>query len=46
MQGVIAAHAMFELPLLQASQTARYGVGQWWSEVVATFGLVLAVLSC
>ncbi len=24
----------------------RTGVGQWWSEVVATFGLVLVVLSC
>jgi glycerol uptake facilitator-like aquaporin len=42
--GVAAAHAMFELPLLQASQTLRSGPGQWWSECVATFGLVFLVL--
>jgi glycerol uptake facilitator-like aquaporin len=44
--GVLAAHAMFDLPLLQASITVRSGVGQWLSEVVATFGLVLVVLRC
>jgi glycerol uptake facilitator-like aquaporin len=43
--GVLAAHAMFDLPLLQASQTARSSPGQWFSEVVATFGLVFLVLS-
>lgn len=44
--GVLAAHAMFDLELLQMSPTARTGMGQWWSEVVAAFGLVLVVLSC
>jgi glycerol uptake facilitator-like aquaporin len=44
--GVLAAHLMFDLPLLQSSANARSGIGQWWSEVVATFGLVLVVLSC
>jgi glycerol uptake facilitator-like aquaporin len=44
--GVLAAHAMFDLALLQDSPTVRSGPGQWWSEVVATFGLVLVVLSC
>jgi glycerol uptake facilitator-like aquaporin len=44
--GVLAAHAMFDLTLLQVSQTARTGLGQWLSETVATFGLVLVVLSC
>ena len=44
--GVLAAHAMFELPLLQLSDRLRAGPAQWWSEVVATFGLVLVVLSC
>lgn len=44
--GVVLAHAMFDMPLLQASPTSRSGVGQWLSEVVATFGLVLVVLSC
>src|SRR5438874_7566385 len=43
--GVLVAHAMFELPLLQVSQTARSGPGQWLSEIVATFGLVFLVLS-
>lgn len=44
--GVIAAHAMFDLALLQVSPNVRTGPGQWWSEVVATFGLVLVVLTC
>lgn len=44
--GVLAAHAMFELPLLQYGDRVRSGLAQWWSEVVATFGLVLVVLSC
>ena len=42
--GVIAAHAMFDLPIFQTSETARSGMGQWWSECVATFGLVFLVL--
>lgn len=44
--GVLAAHSMFELPLLQISSNGRTGMGQWVSEVVATFGLVLVVLRC
>src|SRR5438552_4107382 len=43
--GVLGAHAMFDLPLVQASQTARSSPGQWLSEIVATFGLVFLVLS-
>jgi len=43
--GVFAAHAMFDLPLLQAGAKMRTGFPLWWSEVVATFGLVLLVLS-
>ena len=43
--GTFAAHLMFELPLLQASATARTGLGQWWAEVVATFGLVGIILA-
>lgn len=42
--GVLTAHAMFDLPLLQESRTLRSGPGQWWSECVATFGLVFVVL--
>ena len=44
--GVAAAHLMFDLPLLQYSAKARSTFGLWWSEVVATFGLLLVVLSC
>jgi glycerol uptake facilitator-like aquaporin len=42
--GAILAHAMFELPLLQASHHVRTGVAQWLAETVATFGLLLIVL--
>jgi glycerol uptake facilitator-like aquaporin len=44
--GVAAAHLMFDMQLLQYSAKARSTFGLWWSEVVATFGLVLVVLSC
>lgn len=39
--GMLAAHAMFDLPLLQISSASRTGVGPWLSEAIATFGLVL-----
>ncbi|MBN8553524.1 MAG: aquaporin family protein [Caulobacterales bacterium] len=42
--GVLLAHAMFDLPLIQASDHVRSGVGLWMSEGAATFGLVLVVL--
>ena len=44
--GVLLAHAMFDLPLWQVSATPRQGWGQCVSEVIATFGLVMVVLSC
>ncbi len=44
--GVLAAHAMFELPLWQLSMNARTGPGQWFAEFVATFGLLLTILGC
>ena len=43
--GVWLAHLMFDLPLLQVSAKARFGAGQWLSEVVATFGLVLTIFA-
>ncbi len=43
--GALLAHAMFELPLLQASSHVRSGGAQWLSEVVATFGLVATILA-
>jgi glycerol uptake facilitator-like aquaporin len=44
--GAWLAHAMFELPVLQASTHMRSGSAQWLSEVIATAGLVLVVRSC
>lgn len=43
--GVLAAHVMFDLPLISLSEHARTGVSQWWSEIVATFGLLAVILS-
>ena len=42
--GVAAAHLMFELPLFSASEHARAGPSQWFSEGVATTGLLLTIL--
>ncbi|MBU8975885.1 aquaporin family protein [Lysobacter sp. MMG2] len=42
--GVLMAHAMFGLELLQPGTHARTGLPQWTSEVVATFGLLITVL--
>jgi len=43
--GVMAAHYMFELPLLMQSAHVRTGTHQWWSEVVASFGLLSVILN-
>ena len=42
--GSIAAHLMFDLPVLQLATNARTGGSQWFSEVVAAFGLVAVIL--
>ena len=42
--GVWAAHAMFDLPILQFSAKARSGPGQWAGEFIATFGLLLTII--
>lgn len=44
--GIAAAHLMFEYPLFFASQHARTGAAQWFSEFVATFGLLAAIIGC
>jgi len=44
--GVAAAHVMFELPLFFASQHARSGPAQMFSEFVATFGLLAVIWGC
>ncbi|MDB5529413.1 MAG: family channel protein [Devosia sp.] len=43
--GTVLAHAMFALPLLQASTRVRTGGAQWLSEGVAAFGLVAVILA-
>jgi glycerol uptake facilitator-like aquaporin len=43
--GVAVAHGMFDEAILQASTNSRSGAGQWFSEGVATFGLVFAILA-
>ena len=42
--GMLLAHAMFDLELLQAATNSRTGLGQWLAEGVATFGLVATIL--
>ena len=44
--GVLAAHAMFDLAPVSVSLHVRSGVGQWWSEFVATFGLLGVIIGC
>lgn len=43
--GTLMAHFMFALPLVQTSLHVRTGSAQWFSEGVATFGLVLTILA-
>lgn len=43
--GSFLAHAMFELPIVQISETVRTGSGQWLAEAVAAFGLVFTILA-
>jgi glycerol uptake facilitator-like aquaporin len=44
--GVAAAHLMFDVPVFAASEHVRTGAAQWWSEFVATFGLVAVIIGC
>ena len=42
--GVVAAHLMFDLDVIQYSENTRTGGAQWFAEAVATFGLVFTIL--
>ena len=44
--GVAAANVMFELPVFFASTKVRTGAAQWFSEFVATFGLLAVIWGC
>lgn len=43
--GVFAAHLMFEMPIIEYSAKQRAGPGQFFSEFVATFGLLLTIIA-
>lgn len=43
--GVAAAHVMFDEKLFSFSQHVRSGPAQWWSEFVATFGLLTVIIA-
>jgi glycerol uptake facilitator-like aquaporin len=43
--GTMMAHAMFALPLLDASLKMRTGGAQWLAEGVAAFGLIATILA-
>ena len=43
--GVWAAHVMFDMPILQVSDSMhRTGFAQWSSEIIATFGLLFVIV--
>jgi glycerol uptake facilitator-like aquaporin len=44
--GVAVAHGMFGQQVFFASQHMRTGPAQWWSEFIATFGLLAVILGC
>ncbi|MFY9959118.1 aquaporin [Bradyrhizobium sp.] len=44
MLGTMTAHAMFALPLFEASLKVRAGGAQWLAEGVAAFGLIATIL--
>jgi glycerol uptake facilitator-like aquaporin len=43
--GTWAAHVMFEVPILQISTVERSGLGNYVSEIIATFGLVFVIVT-
>jgi glycerol uptake facilitator-like aquaporin len=43
--GTMVAHAMFALPLIDASLKTRTGGAQWFAEAVAAFGLLATILA-
>ncbi len=43
--GTIAAQTMFALPIIELSLKTRTGEAQWFSEFIATFGLIATILA-
>ncbi|MGH9509750.1 MAG: aquaporin [Terriglobales bacterium] len=44
--GVAAAHGLLGMPLFSVATRPRNGVGQWLSELAATFGLLCVLWAC
>lgn len=44
--GLVALILMFGEPLFFASEHVRTGAAQWWSEFIATFGLLGVIIGC
>jgi glycerol uptake facilitator-like aquaporin len=44
--GAIVVHLMFGFPIVSLSEHARSGPAQWFSEFVATFGLLSVIWGC
>jgi len=44
--GVLLAHGMFDLELIQLSETTRAGGAQFLSEIIASTGLILTIFGC
>jgi glycerol uptake facilitator-like aquaporin len=44
--GVLLAHVMFELSILEVAHKVRGGYGQFIAEIVATLGLLMTILGC
>lgn len=43
--GMLLAHCMFDLPLIEVGVKARTGLGQWLGEFTATFGLLFTIVT-
>lgn len=46
LSGTVVAHLMFGLSVISLSQHSRSGPAQWFSEFVATFGLLAVIWGC
>jgi glycerol uptake facilitator-like aquaporin len=46
LMGAVGAHLMFGLSVVSLSQKTRSGQAQWFSEFVATFGLLSVIWGC
>ena len=44
--GVLLAHGMFDLELIQLSENTRAGGAQFLSEIIASAGLILTIFGC